>query len=308
MPNSVTVRVPATSANLGSGYDCLGLALDITADVTISLEHARPADGHSLAPMIAASARAAYRAARQPEPAELSVVWNGASASSAQAASAGSANDIPIARGLGASAAARAAGLVGANALMDEPLSSDELLALGAELEGHVDNMAPALFGGLQVTVRDEEDWHRLSVPLPEALRIVLLIPDFEMPTRETRSRLPRGLPMEDAVFNIGRAALLVAALAQGEWDLLDTATDDRLHQPARAEIFTALYEIIDAAKEAGAHGAYLSGGGSTIAAFATENEERIARLMLQAALAHGYSGRTVITQPGAAGAMVVRS
>ena len=308
MPNSVTVRVPATSANLGSGYDCLGLALDITADVTISLEHARPADGHSLAPMVAASARAAYRAARQPEPAELSVVWNGASASSAQAVSTGSANDIPIARGLGASAAARAAGLVGANALMDEPLSSDELLALGAELEGHVDNMAPALFGGLQVTVRDEEDWHRLSVPLPEALRIVLLIPDFEMPTRETRSRLPRGLPMEDAVFNIGRAALLVAALAQGEWDLLDTATDDRLHQPARAEIFTALYEIIDAAKEAGAHGAYLSGGGSTIAAFATENEERIARLMLQAALAHGYSGRTVITQPGAAGAMVVRS
>ena len=300
MPNSVTVRVPATSANLGSGYDCLGLALDITADVTISLEHARPADGHSLAPMVAASARAAYRAARQPEPAELSVVWNGASA--------GSANDIPIARGLGASAAARAAGLVGANALMDEPLSSDELLALGAELEGHVDNMAPALFGGLQVTVRDEADWHRLSVPLPDSLRIVLLIPDFEMPTRESRSRLPRGLPMEDAVFNIGRAALLVAALAQGEWDLLDTATDDRLHQPARAEIFTALYEIIDAAKEAGAHGAYLSGGGSTIAAFATENEERIARLMLQAALAHGYCGRTVITQPGAAGAMVVRS
>ena len=112
---------------------------------------------------------------------------------------------------------------------------------------------------------------------------------------------------MEDAVFNIGRAALLVAALAQGEWDLLDTATDDRLHQPARAEIFTALYEIIDAAKEAGAHGAYLSGGGSTIAAFATENEERIARLMQQAALARGYSGRTMITEPRATGAMVVR-
>ena len=218
------------------------------------------------------------QAGGQPGRAELGVVWNGASASSAQAVSTGSANDIPIARGLGASAAARAAGLVGANALMDEPLSSDELLALGAELEGHVDNMAPALFGGLQVTVRDEEDWHRLSVPLPEALRIVLLIPDFEMPTRESRSRLPRGLPMEDAVFNIGRAALLVAALAQSEWDLLDTATDDRLHQPARAEIFTALYEIIDAAKEAGAHGAYLSGGGSTIRGLPTEHEERSGR------------------------------
>lgn len=300
MPNRVTVRVPATSANLGSGYDCLGLALDITADVTIAAEPARPADGHSLAPMVAAAARAAYRAARQPEPAELSIVWNDTSA--------GSANGIPIARGLGASAAARAAGLVGANALMDEPLSPDELLALGAELEGHVDNMAPALFGGLQVTVRDESDWHRLSVPLPEDLRIVLLIPDMEMPTRESRSRLPRGLPIEDAVFNIGRAALLVAALAQGEWDLLDTATDDRLHQPARAEIFTALYEIIDAAKEGGAHGAYLSGGGSTIAAFATEDEERIARLMQEAALSRGYSGRTLITRPSVAGATVVGS
>ena len=253
MPDSVTVRVPATSANLGSGYDSLGLALDVTADVTISLEHVRPADGHSLAPMVAASARAAYRAARRPEPAELSVVWNDASTGSTPAASTSSATGIPIARGLGASAAARAAGLVGANALMDEPLSSDELLALGADLEGHVDNMAPALFGGLQVAVRDEADWHRLSVPLPDDLRIVLLIPDFEMPTRESRSRLPRGLPIEDAVFNIGRAALLVAALAQGEWDLLDAATDDRLHQPARAEIFTALYEIIDAAKEGGA-------------------------------------------------------
>ncbi len=291
MPNSVSVRVPATSANLGAGYDCLGLALDITADVSISLEPTRHEASHSLGPMIATAARAAYRAARQPEPADMCVEWDG---------------DLPIARGLGASAAARAAGLVGANALMDEPLSAEELLELGAKLEGHVDNMAPALFGGLQVTARDDDGWPRLSVPCADGLRIVLLIPDLEMPTRESRQRLPLTVSREDAVFNVSRAALLVAALSQGAWDMLETATEDRLHQPAREELFTALYDIIDAAKEAGAHGAYLSGGGSTVAAFATEGEERIARVMQQAALARGYSGRTMITQASTTGATVL--
>jgi homoserine kinase len=117
-------------------------------------------------------------------------------------------------------------------------------------------------------------------------------------------------------VFNVGRAALLVAALAQGRWELLDVATQDRLHQPARAELFPALYDIIDAAKEAGAHAAYLSGGGSTVAALATENEEgpdgrpsgRIAQLMQQAATARGYSGHTIITEPRAEGAQVLES
>ena len=288
----VTVRVPATSANLGSGYDCLGLALALTADVTVSLESIEGAPAHPLAPMVAAAVRAAYRAAGRPEPVELGVSWQGA---------------LPVARGLGASAAARAAGLVAGNALMDTPLSDDELLALGAELEGHADNMAPALFGGLQVVVREDEGgWLRLAVPLPAELKLVLFVPDFEMPTRESRRRLPKRLPREDAVFNVGRAALLVAALAQGRWELLDVATQDRLHQPARAKLFPALYDIIDAAKEGGAHAGYLSGGGSTVAALATEGEERIARLMQQAGIARGYSGRTLITEPSGEGARIV--
>ena len=306
MAERVTVRVPATSANVGSGFDCLGLALSLTADVTLTLQSSqssqssRPSRAHPLAPMVAAAGRAAYRAAGRPEPRELGMTWQGA---------------LPIARGLGASAAARAAGLVGANALMgrdgppsgSEPLSLDELLALGASLEGHADNIAPALYGGLQVTVHEGDSWRHLTVPLPAGLKVVLFVPDFEMPTRQSRRRLSQRLPREDAVFNVGRAALLVAALAQGRWELLDTATQDRLHQPTRAELFTALYDIIDAAKEAGAHAAYLSGAGSTVAALATENEERIARLMQQAATARGYSGRTIITEPRAEGAQVLK-
>ena len=313
MAERVTVRVSATSANVGSGFDCLGLALSLTTDVTLTLQSSQssqsspPSPAHPLAPMVAVAGRAAYRAAGRPEPRELGMTWQGA---------------LPIARGLGASAAARAAGLVGANALMGrdgptsegEPLSLDDLLALGASLEGHPDNIAPALFGGLQVTVHEDDTWRHLTVPLPAGLKVVLFVPDFEMPTRQSRRRLPQRLPREDAVFNVGRAALLVAALAQGRWELLDAATQDRLHQPARAELFPALYDIIDAAKEGGAHAAYLSGAGSTVAALATESEERlggrtsrgIARLMEQAATARGYSGRAIITEPKAEGAQVL--
>jgi homoserine kinase len=189
---------------------------------------------------------------------------------------------------------------------MGEPLTEDDLLALGASLEGHADNMAPALFGGLQVVVRDGDAWRHLRVPLAPGLKVVLLIPDFEMPTQQSRKKLPSRLSREDAVFNVGRAALLVAALAQGRWELLDTATQDRLHQPARAQIFPALFDIFASAKEGGAHAAYLSGSGSTIAALATADEERIARLMQQAAIARGYSARTVTAEPSAEGAHLI--
>lgn len=290
MSNHVTIRVPATSANIGSGFDCLGLALQLSAEVTLSLDAASE-PSQSIEAMITAAARAAYRTAGRPEPKELSASWD---------------RGLPVARGLGASAAARAAGIAGANALMGEPLTDDDLLALGASLEGHADNIAPALFGGLQVVVREGDAWRHLAVPLPPGLKVVLLIPDLEMPTQQSRKKLPSKLSREDAVFNVGRAALLVAALAQGRWELLDTATQDKLHQPARAQIFPALYDIFDAAKEGGAHAAYLSGGGSTIAALATADEERVARLMQQAAIARGYSGRTVITEPRAQGAKVV--
>jgi homoserine kinase len=289
MPTSVTVRVPATSANLGPGFDSLGLALAITEDVTLERGH-QPETGDGLQRLVLDAARSAYRLARVEVP-ELR-----ASGTSA----------IPIGRGLGASAAARAAGIVGVNALMGGRLTADQMLVLGAGLEGHADNMAPALFGGLRVVVRDGDGYRHIAAPLAPGLRVVLFVPDFEMPTGESRKLLPATLSKEDAVHNIGRAALLVAALARGEWDALDLATQDRLHQPARAKIFPALPDIFAAARAAGALCAYLSGGGSTIAAFAVEHEERIAAAMKDAGAARGYGGRTVITAPSDAGAVVV--
>jgi homoserine kinase len=220
----------------------------------------------------------------------VSVEWDGA---------------IPLARGLGASAALRAAGLLAGNALLEGRLDADALLALGTRLEGHPDNMAPCLFGGLQVMMRADDRLLHLSAPVPDDLQVVVFVPDFEMPTQESRRRLPRQLSRDDAVFNVSRAALLIAALGAGRYDLLDEATQDRIHQPVRSEIFTGLVPIMTAAKEAGAAASYLSGGGSTVAAFVREGAERVSRLMTQAALAHGFSGRSIITRPSASGAHI---
>jgi homoserine kinase len=291
MLQSVTVRVPATSANLGPGFDSIGLALEITDDVTLGRAPAEEAADAGLRRLVLDAARAAFRLARVPVPPELSA--------SGQRA-------IPIGRGLGASAAARAAGMVGANALMGGPLTDDQMLALGAGLEGHADNMAPALFGGLRVVVREGDGYLHVPVTAAAGLSVVLLIPAFEMPTAESRKLLPRQLSREDAVFNIGRAALLVAALARGDWDALDVATQDRLHQPAREQTFPGMADIFAAARRAGALCAYLSGGGSTIAAFAIEHEDRIAAAMLDAAQARGYAAETRVTRPSARGAGVV--
>ena len=180
-----------------------------------------------------------------------------------------------MARGLGASAVARAAGLLGANALLGEPLDREAILALGTELEGHADNMAAVLFGGLQVVVLDGDAVVHAGLAAPAGLKAVLFVPDVEMPTDESRRALPKELSREDAVYNIGRAALLVAALADGRLELLDVATRDRLHQPARAKIFPAMEPVFQAARQAGALAVFLSGGGSTILALASRDEER---------------------------------
>jgi homoserine kinase len=165
--------------------------------------------------------------------------------------------------------------------------------------------MAPALLGGFQVAVRSATSVVQTQAPLPPDLQVVVFVPDFEMPTQESRRRLPQQFSREDTVFNVSRAALLVAALAAGRFDLLEEATQDRIHQPVRAQIFPGLNPIMEAARDAGAAAAYLSGGGSTVAAWTRDNAERVARLMTQAAIARGFSGRSLITAPAARGAYI---
>ena len=291
-PTSVTVRVPATSANLGPGFDTLGIALDLYGDVTVTWSD-RPARfpenrGEQLA---LGAANAVYQHAGRPRPSGLRVTVQSA---------------IPVGRGLGASAVLRVGAVIGANILLGEPFDREMVLRIATELEGHADNAAPALLGGFQVVVWTGAAVVHVGVPLPEGLRCVLFVPELDMPTGESRKLLPRQLERRDAVHNIGRAALLVAALATGRLDALDLATQDVLHQPARSQLFPAMFDIFDAARAAGALCAYLSGGGSSIMALATDNEAAIGEAMAARARADGVHGRVIVTRPSQRGAHVI--
>ena len=298
MVDSVTVRVPATSANMGPGFDCLGLALDLWNEVRVDLgasgfEVTGEGEG-SLAlgedNLVHRSIARAFAEAGKSMP-DIAVICR---------------NEIPLGRGLGSSSAAVVGGLVAGNELSGRSLSDDDLLALATDTEGHPDNSAAALFGGCQIVVQDGEMLVTASVPVPEDLRAVLFIPNLQMPTEQARGLLPSTVGRSDAVFNIGRTALLVNAFASGDLSHLRVATEDRLHQPARQTIFPAMKNIFRSALDAGALGVFLSGAGSTVLALARDRELTIGYEMADAAAKSGVDGAIKVTKPTPLGAHVV--
>jgi len=293
MANRVTVEVPATSANLGPGFDSLGVALDWTARWSFAPSERQERPSNAMEQMALSAALAIYQRAGVNAPAGIEVTYDG---------------DIPVGRGLGISAAARVAGVVAANALLETDFEDSALLAVAVQLEGHADNAAPAMFGGLQVVATDDDEYSYLRIDPPEALRLVVLVPDFSMPTNESRRLLPERVTRNQAVHNISRAAMLVGAVATGQFDALNIATEDILHQPARAQLFQPMFQIFQAARDAGAHGVYLSGGGSTIAAFATGHFDDIAGAMREAAAVHGQTAETRVCEFNGRGAAIVEA
>lgn len=298
----VRVRVPATSANLGPGFDALGVALEWTADLSFRLAEPGPPSEDGATAAIEGMARTAAQRVLERAGHRGAVVvasYHG---------------DLPVGRGLGMSAAARAAGLVAGDRLSRDlgggGCPPDGLLELAVELEGHGDNIVPALFGGLQVVVQPSiGPMQHVRLAPPEDLRLALLIPEFSMPTEESRKRLPVQLTRAEAVHNIGRAALVVAALAERRYEVLRTAVEDILHQPARGALFPALFPIIEGAYGAGAYGAYLSGGGSTVAAFVSpEAGEAVASAMLNVAREHALEASTRVVALRPTGTEVVES
>ena len=295
----IRVRVPATSANLGPGFDALGLALRLYN--TLSLE---PADtpeieieGEGAATLPRDATHLAYQAALA-----VAARAEGGGALGARAFRLRQHNLIPLASGLGSSAAAIVGGAVAANALLGAPLGRQALLDLAAEMEGHPDNVAPALFGGLVVCARTATGvrWIRLG---PPPLNVVLAVPDYHVSTDEARRRLPARVPFPDAVFNVTRATLLVAALTGGRPDLLDEATQDRLHQPYRETLVPGLTDVFAAARRAGAYGVALSGSGPTVLAFGDAPE--IGPAMAQAFQAAGAACRILHAEFDTEGAVV---
>jgi homoserine kinase len=285
----VSVRVPATTANLGPGFDCLGMALGLYNSITVWVTKGGldvRIEGQGATDLrwgeenrVLRAIRAAFEEAGERLPGLLVELQN----------------HIPLGRGLGSSAAATVGGLVAANALCDNVLSIQQLLRLATKLEGHPDNVAPALLGGLVIVVQDEGQLAYDRIPVPPDLEAALFVPQFSMPTAEARKVLPHQISRNDAVYNLGRVALLVAAFAKGNYDFLDIATRDRLHQPYREVIFPAMPALFNAAREAGALGVFLSGAGSTILALCRGNAPEVAEAMAEMGQKLSIAGQAMV-------------
>ena len=182
-------------------------------------------------------------------------------------------------------------GLVAGNALLGSPLPREALLRLAAQAEGHPDNVAAALLGGLTVSCGTDHGALAVALPVPASLRWIALVPDLSSSTADARAVLPPSVPRADAVFNVQRVALLLAALQAGQVDLLATALDDRLHQPYRERLFPWMIEVMAAARAAGALGCVLSGAGPSLLAVVTRGASEVARAMEAALTEAGLGG-----------------
>jgi homoserine kinase len=215
-------------------------------------------------------------------------------------------NTIPLSRGMGSSAAAISGGLVAANRLLDDIFSQDDLLEMAATIEGHPDNVAAAVHGGMRLVVMDENRLYTAPIRLPEDMQAVLFIPERRIATADARRVLPEHISVADAVYNMSRAALLVAGMQTNHPEYLSIATQDRLHQPYRQEIFPPMKVIFAAARDAGALGVFLSGSGSAIMALTQERAMTVAYEMFDAARLCGVDGKVEVTRPTELGAHVV--
>lgn len=283
-----TVSVPASTANLGPGFDCLGLALALRNTVELyeakqGLEIDVEGEGEDrialdTTNLIVRAAEAVFaKVGRRPEGLRVHAV-----------------NGIPIGSGLGSSSAAIVGGVAAANALVDGRLGRDELLRLAHELEGHPDNVAAALFGGLTLVSASGEELLARALPVP-ALKVALALPEVRLSTAEARAALPAQVALKDAVFNIGRALFTVQALTQGDYDLLRFAMADRLHQPYRKALIPGFDAVVMEARKAGAAAVALSGAGPALVAFAPDRHWDIAAAMKAAFEANGLACRTFV-------------
>jgi homoserine kinase len=261
-PTRFTVRVPATTANLGPGFDCLGLTLNLWNEATFTvtgeaIEVSATGEGSDRLPhgddnLVVSALRRLYEQVGEPSPRGLRIDCR---------------VGVPLASGLGSSSSAVVAGLLAANELLGGDVSGVALLGLAAELEGHPDNVAAALGGGLVVVVRSAGDLLTERFDLP-AIDVGLAVPRLEYSTTASRAELPTYVALEDAVYNMGRTTLVVEALRRADLELLGKAMDDRLHQAQRLEHVPGGVAAMAAALAAGAAAVAVSGSGPSLIAF----------------------------------------
>ena len=300
---TVTVSTPASTANLGAGFDCLALALDLRNVVELTdlgegsgLELTAEGEGAGRVPLD--SRNLIYRAAAG--------VFERVGRGPAGRLRVRALNRIPLGSGMGSSAATVVGGLLAANALVDGGLSRETLLEMATALEGHPDNAAAALAGGLTLVSAPHGGGpvrvRSLAVP---PMQVVIVLPEVRLSTAEARAALPAQVPLADAVFNIGHALFTVQALTTGDAELLGWALDDRLHQPYRQKLIPGFAEVAQAARDAGAGAVALSGAGPSLVAFAATGHEAIAAAMQAAFAAAGPASRSFVLAVDPQGAHV---
>lgn len=294
----VRVKVPATTANMGPGFDTLGMALDlyntvemkeIPEGLIIQVEgygaDEIPKDESNLVFVVAKKIfdLTGY------QPQGLFIKLN---------------NEVPVASGLGSSATAIVGGIVAANVLAGSPLSTERLLEIACDIEGHPDNVAPALLGGIVVATMDSGKVYKSLIVPPAKLSCVVAIPKFPLATRESRGVLPKEIPFKDAVFNVGRSSLLIAALSQGDLELLSIAMQDKLHQPYRCQLVPGMNEVFSSVLASGAKGVALSGAGPTLIAFTDDRAKEIVQVMEAGFQSVGVESLVLIVKPTLTGAI----
>ncbi|WP_196594328.1 homoserine kinase [Pectinatus sottacetonis] len=286
----IRVRVPATTANCGPGFDTLGIACNIynelelillkdeTLDITISGE------GTSYLPVN-----------------EKNLIWKvikkllELTKAPYKGAIIKMHNNIPLSRGLGSSAAAISAGILAVNYALGEPFGKQEIFELAAEIEGHPDNVAPVIFGGMTTSLTYKDKVKTFSFIPKIPLKMVVAVPEFFLATKKAREVLPVNISVKDAAFNIGHVSSLVAAMCMGNTEVLTYAFEDKLHQPYRADLIPGMYDVFAAAKHAGALGAAISGAGPSLIAFTIENETTIGQAMVDTFAKHKIDSHYLI-------------
>lgn len=298
----VRIRVPASTANLGPGFDTLGLALSLYAWIEMR-EHDRTVfslHGDGLKDVPQDKSNLIYKVAQK--------VFDEAGVSVPELAISMH-SDIPLTRGLGSSASAIVGALAAANALIGSPLPPGKLFDMATGLEDHPDNVGASLFGGFISAIWDGSHAEYIRIEPPENLDTLVVIPDFHLSTAKARDVLPKSVSLKDAVHNISRASLLTAAMAAGRLDAVRAAMSDRLHQPYRVELVPGMAEILTEAPHRGALGIALSGAGPTMIALVESGDHRIEELrayMLDTMKSKGITAESMLLRPDRDGVLVL--
>lgn len=298
----VRVQVPASTANLGPGFDTLGMALNLYAWIEMGFSDQTKIHllGEQLKGIPDTKSNLIYKVAQ--------MVFDAAGESHPEL-EISMYSDIPLTRGLGSSASAIVGGMVAANALIQSPLSLNTIFQLATRLENHPDNVGASLFGGLVVSMWDGLQAQHLRIALDAKIEVLVVIPDFQLSTEVARNALPSHVSMKEAVFNVGHSSLLVAALAQGDLVMIKHAMKDRLHQPYRMKLVPGMEVILQGAVDHGALGCALSGAGPTLLALVdptSQDKAGLESFFLDTLDKENIKAETLWLKPSLSGARVL--